>query len=566
MMTDPMDPMAKKPTNAPPVSTGYQPYNGQGMPGSAPPVQSGGSATNTTPAGGPSWATGGPANGGATWGSPGGGTSSTTPAGAGTVQWSGTGSTPYANTTTINPANDLRNQQITTTSSNPATQGYVNAAAAKVAGQPNYTGYRATNPNDGYTQRADAYTGQAGAGYDAADASGGLARGALAGAGFGAGANATINPTIGGDWAARAMQQAQGGAGAGGVSYGGDTGRLRGQVGQGVDTLYGTPDRSKLAADAFGLLQDQYAPKYEGDLRRVNAAAAAGGRVGAGMTTNDLTGVQQAKDNYFSQQARGLATDAAGQTLADNINRLNATQGAFGQLAGTDQSTAQIGNQAAIANTGARQSGLSLAGNLAQQAFGQQSDNRNYAMGLDQAKNNLAFGRADLERGIGSDLRQSAQGRSSLADQAFSRGSSLRGENRLDQLNSHGFEQDQNSADLSRLGAMGQLQGQQFSQDQIQANNLRDERDYQNRMEAQGYQRGRDQYTTQQDQIDRKMQRRGMEIGWAQNGFTGNPTGVLQGQANQYGQDASQAFGGAGALANAWAQQGRGAARYPMVQ
>jgi hypothetical protein len=451
-------------------------------------------------------------------------------------QWgSGTGgqvAMPYQ-TSAINPTADLRSQQITQ-QQDPQTTNWTNQAAQRVAGSGQFTPYQWQNTNDQYTQGANAWLGQAGSVYPGYQQQLGQAAQQVQGTGFGAGANAQVNPTITNQLAQQAFQNWSGGGG--GVGYGGDTQNLRGQVLSGVSGLNSSPNRQQLASDAFKLLQEQSQPQYEQDLRGVGQKAAALGRIGSGMTTSDLGDVAQRRNEYFGQQARGLAGDAASQQLQDQLNRLSATQGAYGQLAGQDVTAAQVGQQGQALGL----QGQQFASNLANQAFGQQSANRDYAFGLDNAQNALAFNRAGLTQSLANQGLQGGNYLSGLAGQTFGMGQGLRGENLAQQGLRNQFQTGQYGANLQGLNALGGLEGQRFGQNQQLTQDVRGERGYQNDLANQAFQQQLLQQQLQDQFLNSAYGRQGQQLGWLGQGFQGNPTGVLGQQGQQYGQQGQQ--------------------------
>ncbi len=98
-----------------------------------------------------------------------------------------------------------------------------------------------------------------------------------------------------------------------------------------VDQLTGTvanaPDRSALVRSYLADYDAQDAPRRAADLRKVGQSAATLGRIGAGMTTNDLTGVEGTHDRDRQSFATGLINNAVSGTLADRLAQLGAIRG-----------------------------------------------------------------------------------------------------------------------------------------------------------------------------------------------------------------------------------------------
>lgn len=177
---------------------------------------------------------------------------------------------------------------------------------------------------------------------------------------------------------------------------------LRGKYTDSLNNLVG-PDRNALAGQAFQLLQDQSRPAYEQELRQVGAKNAALGRIGSGLTTNDLTSVQNRRDQMLAQAQQGLSLDAAGQTLND---KLAASQGigAGYDLLGRQGLNASIASQnASLGGVGALQNAFQNALQLANLQQGEGQANRQYGL-------------------------QRAGALSGLSDQAFGQGTGLRNE------------------------------------------------------------------------------------------------------------------------------------------
>lgn len=114
----------------------------------------------------------------------------------------------------------------------------------------------------------------------------------------------------------------------------------------------GGPDRTQLAKEAFDIFQQQNEPIYQQQLRGVGQKAAALGRIGAGMTTNDLTGVLGQRNQQEDLLRRSLINDAAGQTLQDRLNTLQGTLSGSNTLEGQDFGRASTNAQLALQRGG----------------------------------------------------------------------------------------------------------------------------------------------------------------------------------------------------------------------
>lgn len=116
-------------------------------------------------------------------------------------------------------------------------------------------------------------------------------------------------------------------------------GQTQSQTDTARNALASSPDRQALAAQAFQLLRDQTAPQFAADQRAIGQSAAKFGRIGAGMTTNELTSLDQSRERDLLNAQRGLSLDAAGSTLADNQARLASLSGLEGQQYGQGQAS-----------------------------------------------------------------------------------------------------------------------------------------------------------------------------------------------------------------------------------
>jgi hypothetical protein len=409
----------------------------------------------------------------------------------------------------INPQDDLRNRQILP-GHDPRlqqTQQQVNSAAQAVAAGP------AANQ---YTQQGGQVYGQAvGAAQTLPGYSGSYG-------GVTDGRQDAYTQAAG-----QRLGAIGGGAPMGGYSVGGPSAaaqQLTGQLTQGVGSLYSAPNRGDLASQQYQLMQEQYQPRFEQDLRQVGQKASALGRIGAGMTTSDLGDVAQRKNEFFGQQARQLSMDAAQQEMADRLNRVGATQGALGTVGSQDQGWAGLGLDATGRGNSDSLQRASLERALAGDQFsmgqalrGEEAQNRNFNLGLDDR--NVQFGQ-DRTRLL-----------SGLAGQGMEFGSNLY------------------SQGLQGMNSLAGLEGQQFGQGQANRNEYRGERGYQGQLEQQAM----DDWIQQQmleeqlygNQFGRDMGQFGAFSGL---GFGDSPESVLMGNAGAYEGQAQDAYSGAGDL------------------
>lgn len=105
------------------------------------------------------------------------------------------------------------------------------------------------------------------------------------------------------------------------------------------------PDRLALAQQAFSTLTASGVPQYQQDLRTVGQSAARLGRIGAGMTTNELTGVELARQRTLDEAAQNLSTEAAGKTLDDRLALAQAGLGQYQAFQGAGQNAADLALQ-----------------------------------------------------------------------------------------------------------------------------------------------------------------------------------------------------------------------------
>lgn len=112
--------------------------------------------------------------------------------------------------------------------------------------------------------------------------------------------------------------------------------RARELTSGGLESLYSAPDRQQIAMETLRLAREEAEPQFRQRLRSVAQRAAALGRTRSGMTTNDLTGLEQDERQREDRLRRSVVNDAASQTMADRLARLSASQGVAGQFRGED--------------------------------------------------------------------------------------------------------------------------------------------------------------------------------------------------------------------------------------
>lgn len=117
---------------------------------------------------------------------------------------------------------------------------------------------------------------------------------------------------------------------------GADTSRARQLTSQGLESLVGAPSRQQLAADALQNFIQSTEPEYQRRQQEVGRRAAALGRLGSGMTADDVMRLGNSREQEIIQQSRELANQTAGQELSDRALRLDAARGVAGQFGGED--------------------------------------------------------------------------------------------------------------------------------------------------------------------------------------------------------------------------------------
>lgn len=283
------------------------------------------------------------------------------------------------------------------------------------------------------------------------------------------------------------------GIGAGTYADSGDATRARQLASQGLESMYGGPDRQQLALQTLRLAQEQAEPAYQQRLQDIGRKAAALGRVGAGMTTNEIGDLELARQREQNQLARQVSLDTAGQMMSDRQSQLQAAQGLAGQLQGQDlaganfqQGLRQEGRterdavrnaQLAEQNLGLQRS--SALSGLAGQQYGmgqaqraELAGERDFASQQDAARANIALQRSQQQQNLGAaQLGMSQAQQSDLANERTFQ-ADLAGQRANLALNRAGAEQ---SLGNSLLG-MSQAQRDALSQDQQFQANLANQR------------------------------------------------------------------------------------------
>lgn len=322
--------------------------------------------------------------------------------------------TPGANLQSYGPGNDLRGTSILPTDSTRTQAASAQADGAygtyagyqpptwnalptyssqnSMSGIPQLSTSPVAGPNFGAAQsamngalpRASQYGADAAAGMGGIGAVPGVSfDGSRASAGFDAGAAAT------------------GGA----FSYDGSTNAARDMTLQRLSQMQ-TPDRQALALQMNKAMEDESAPAYEQAQRAIGQKAAALGRIGSGVTTNELGDAFLARERSLGNQRSMLAADAAGKALQDGIDYTGAANGVFNSFAGADQGAKGLDLQRASVLNSAAQGQLGVA----QGETSAQAANASNAL----QGQNLQLQRSSLLRDMGNDEWQRGMDRAGM--------------------------------------------------------------------------------------------------------------------------------------------------------
>lgn len=196
-----------------------------------------------------------------------------------------------------------------------------------------------------------------------------------------------------------------------------DVSRARSLTGQGLESLYSAPNRQELAGNTLNRFIEDQNLDYARRAQDVGRTAASLGRIGSGMTADDIVRLGRDREANIVRESARLADETAGQELADRVTRLGQSQNVLGSLSGEDRAT-----------EGQRLDRVGVLSGLEDQQFGQGLTQRNELRG---------------ERGYQGDLAQ----------QAIS--------NRFGQLDRE--QQAQQQAESQRLQRVGMASGTGFS-------------------------------------------------------------------------------------------------------
>ncbi len=336
----------------------------------------------------------------------------------------------------------------------------------------------------------------------------------------------------------------------GSFGYSGDTGAVRGQTQAQLNkVLNTTPDRATLASNTMQRLIDDTNPQFQQDLRAVGKKAAALGRVGAGMTTSDLGDVSQRRNEQLVRRSQELADQAAGLSLQDQTDKLNAARGVTTDFGNMDTAAGGLNLGYQQANNAERGNAFDRARALGNDAFGQRMDLSNAELRMGQIGRQDAMENAGMERqsyldrndvlsSQASGLRNMGSDLYGMDSDAWSRSTSERDK---------GLQYDQQMFNNRRniFGDMASDEQRLYGNDMNDLQFQRGERDYQ-------YGLSRD---AQQDSINERMMQeqllngrfnRGQGMFGA--GYSTNPSGVMGQQGDAFAGDAASSYGALGDL------------------
>jgi len=323
----------------------------------------------------------------------------------------------------------------------------------------------------------------------------------------------------------------------GSFDYSQDTKDLRGMTKGQLDKLLNSaPDRTTLASNSLKRLIDDTNPQFEQDLRGVNKKAAAMGWGGAGMVTQDLGTVAQRRNEQIIRRSQELADQAAGLTLQDEQDKLNASRGVMTDFGGMDTAAGglnlgymQANNQErAAAFDRARATGndtfnryMDLSGRDADYAGITRNDNLTERDAMRTAandQNDVLRSRSDAMRRYGGDLA--------------------------------GYDQDMFSNRRSQFNDFANEEQRLYGNDMNNLNFQRGERDYQYGLSRDAQQDRINQRLMEEDLLNSRF-RRGQ--GAFDAGYSQNPSGVIGGQGQGYADDANANYDAMGNLFGTWA-------------
>lgn len=362
------------------------------------------------------------------------------------------------------------------------------------------------------------------------------------------------------------LSQLLGGAGGqasgGSFGYGGDTGQARSLMMQQLQkTLGDTPDRAALASSAYDRLVKESTPQFEQDLRNTNRKSAAMGWGGSGMATADLGTVQQRREEQLAARRAELADNAASQSLADQQAKLSAAQGAATSLGGMDTAAGSLNlgylnasNSAIGQNNDSRYRAAMGLADLQSQGRNEAVSERDKAYQAGRDANDLAM---TLDNTRFSRLQNQAMDLGALQNQGLANDRALQNDQRTERDFFANQDQQRFNNSRSRFQDLSNYQTNRENSDYNRLDFLRGERSYQQGLDQQAIDNNLRERMAQEDLLNSRFGR-GMQL--SQFGYGNDPTsamfanaGMYGQQGQQYGQQASDAWGGAADAVTNWA-------------
>lgn len=351
-------------------------------------------------------------------------------------------------------------------------------------------------------------------------------------------------------------QSLAGAGGMGGFSYGAETGQSRTMGLDQLKKIMGdSPDRAKLAADSYQLLLDREAPQAAAQDRALAQKTAALGRQGSGMFNSEQMDLATARERTRDQARRELATNAAGLSLSDQLDKLNAAQGFSTAMGGLDTAAGSLNLGYQNANNAERGNAFDRSLALGDRAFSNSRAMANDRLNLAQIGRNDALTERDAMNSAeqyGNSLTQAkANANRQYGLDTYGIGRDLYGDQVSERDKSQAFDQQNFNNLRSKFGDMTGYEQMVRGNGLSDRNEARTERDYQV---------GQDQRA-----IDNAVRQRQLEDQYFNtdtryadtlfgNGYSQNPYSAFANAGNQAAGQSSDAWGAAGDLFSNWAK------------
>ena len=351
-------------------------------------------------------------------------------------------------------------------------------------------------------------------------------------------------------------QSLAGAGGMGGFSYGAETGQSRTMGLEQLKKIMGdSPDRAKLAADSYQLLLDREAPQAAAQDRALAQKTAALGRQGSGMFNSEQMDLATARERTRDQARRELATNAAGLSLSDQLDKLNAAQGFSTAMGGLDTAAGSLNLGYQNANNAERGNAFDRSLALGDRAFSNSRAMANDRLNLAQIGRNDALTERDAMNSAeqyGNSLTQAkANANRQYGLDTYGIGRDLYGDQVSERDKSQAFDQQNFNNLRSKFGDMTGYEQMVRGNGLSDRNEARTERDYQV---------GQDQRA-----IDNAVRQRQLEDQYFNsdtryadtlfgNGYSQNPYSAFANAGNQAAGQSSDAWGATGDLFSNWAK------------